>query len=84
MNCLKHILKIEKKAKINESGVQFKKFEDVHRNTHKECAMRSVVSSFLQPHGLQPVRLLCPWDFPGKNTGEGHHFLPHQNSRVLA
>ena len=22
----------------------------------------------LQPYGLQPVRLLCPWDSPGKNT----------------
>ena len=29
----------------------------------------------LQPHGLQPARLLCPWDFPGKNTGVGCHFL---------
>ena len=27
------------------------------------------------PHGLQPTRLLCPWDFPGKNTGVGCHFL---------
>ena len=26
-------------------------------------------------HGLQPSRLLCPWDFPGKNTGVGCHFL---------
>ena len=25
---------------------------------------------------LLPVRLLCPWDFPGKNTGVGYHFLP--------
>ena len=25
--------------------------------------------------GLQPSRLLCPWDFPGKNTGVGCHFL---------
>ena len=25
----------------------------------------------LQPHGLQPARLLCPWDSPGKNTGVG-------------
>ena len=25
--------------------------------------------------GLQPARLLCPWDFPDKNTGEGCHFL---------
>ena len=24
---------------------------------------------------LLPVRLLCPWDFPGKNTGRGCHFL---------
>ena len=23
----------------------------------------------LRPHGLQPTRLLCPWDFPGKDTG---------------
>ena len=30
---------------------------------------------WLQPHGLQPARLLCPWDFPGKNTGVGCHFL---------
>ena len=29
----------------------------------------------LKPHGLQPTRLLCPWDFPGKNTGVGCHFL---------
>ena len=25
--------------------------------------------------GLQPTRLLWPWDFPGKNTGVGGHFL---------
>ena len=24
-----------------------------------------------KPHGLQPTRLPCPWDFPGKNTGVG-------------
>ena len=30
----------------------------------------------LQPHGLQPDRLLCPWDFQGKGTGVGcHSFL---------
>ena len=29
----------------------------------------------LWPHGLQPTRLFCPWDFPGKNTGVGYHFL---------
>ena len=28
-----------------------------------------------QPHGLQPSRLLHPWDFPGKSTGVGCHYL---------
>ena len=27
------------------------------------------------PHELQPTRLLCSWDFPGKNTGVGCLFL---------
>ena len=33
------------------------------------------MSDSLWPHGLQPARLLCLWDFPGKNTGAGCHFL---------
>ena len=28
----------------------------------------------MRPCGLQPARLLCPWDSPGKNTGVGCHF----------
>ena len=36
----------------------------------------SVVSDSLQPMDcMQPSRLLCPWNFPGKNTGVGFHFL---------
>ena len=35
----------------------------------------SVMSDSLRPHRLQPNRLLCPWDLPGKNTGVGCHFL---------
>ena len=31
---------------------------------------RSVVSDSVQPHGLQPTRLLRPWDFPGKRVLE--------------
>ena len=34
------------------------------------CVSRSVVSDFLQPHGL-----LCPWESQGKNTAVGYHFL---------
>ena len=33
----------------------------------------SVVSNPQWPHGLQPSRLLRPWDSPGKSTGVGCH-----------
>ena len=36
---------------------------------------RSVVSNSSWPHGLQPTRLLHPWDYPGKSTGVGCHRL---------
>ena len=39
---------------------------------------RSVMSDSERPHGLQPTRLLRPWDFPGKSTGVGCHCLLHQ------
>ena len=35
----------------------------------------SIVSYSFRPCGLQPARLLCPWDSPGKNTGVGCCFL---------
>ena len=39
------------------------------------CSVASVTSDSLQPYGLWPARLLCPWDSPGKNTGVGCCFL---------
>ena len=33
------------------------------------------MSDSAQSHGLQPTRLLHPWDFPGKNPGVGCSFL---------
>ena len=38
---------------------------------------RSVMSDSSRPHGLQPTRLLHPWDFPGKSTGVGCHCFLH-------
>ena len=42
---------------------------------------RSVVSNPQRPHGLQPSRLLHPWDFPGKSTGVSAlaSFLPKKS-----
>ena len=39
------------------------------------CVSCSVMSHSLQLHGLKLTRLLCPWNFPGKNIGEGCHSL---------
>ena len=36
---------------------------------------RSGVPDSGRPRGLQPTKLLCPWDAPGKNTGVGCHAL---------
>ena len=51
---------------------------------------RSVVSDPPRPHGLQPTRLLRPWDFPGKSTGVGCHCLlraftlaPHKSEKNI-
>ena len=45
---------------------------------------RSVLSDSSRPHGLQPTRLLHPWDFPGKSTGVGCHcLLKPQQVRIL-
>ena len=39
------------------------------------CPVSAVVSDSLRLFGLQPARLLCLWDSPGKNTGAGSHSL---------
>ena len=49
------------------------------------CVLITQSCSTLLPHG--PVRLLCPWNFPGKNTGVGWHSLlqgifPTQGSNI--
>ena len=41
----------------------------------KASVSHSVVSYSVQPHGLQPTKLLCPRNFPGKNTQVGCHSL---------
>ena len=38
------------------------------------AAAKSLQSHSVWPHRRQPIRLPCPWDSPGKNTGVGCHF----------
>ena len=49
---------------------------DKHGSTSSNCSesvSHSVVSNSLQPCRMQPTRVLCPWDSPGKNNGVGFH-----------
>ena len=54
------------------TGLQFP--SPMHES-EKWKGSRSVMSNASRPHGLQPTRLLRPWDFPGKSTGVGCHRL---------
>ena len=39
------------------------------------CSVAQLCLTLLQPHVLWSTRLLCPWNFPGKNTGVVCHFI---------
>ena len=52
------------------------------------CSFVHLCLILWQPHGLQLIRLLCPQNFPSKNTGVGCHFLiqgifPTQGLKLL-
>ena len=40
------------------------------------CLVAKLCPTILWSHELQLVRLLCPWDFPGKDIEVGCHPLP--------
>ena len=70
-------------------GVNLHKFEHQikmqsiinHKDYYSLCfllCMHAQLLSHIQPFMTPQTvanRLLCPWDFPGKNTGVGCHFL---------
>ena len=43
--------------------------------THWIIHKCSILSVSVRPRGLRSARLLCSWDFAGKNTGVGCHAL---------
>ena len=45
--------------------------------------MKAKSLSRVPPHGLQPTRLLRPWDFPGKSTGVGAIAFSENEDRVV-
>ena len=53
------------------------RIRSVHFYSRVSCMGGCVLScvQLLRPQGLQPARLLCPWDSPGNNTAVGCPFL---------
>ena len=46
------------------------------------CLFAQLHLTFCKLFALQPARFLCSWDFPGKNTEVGCHFLLLGSSRL--
>ena len=59
--------------KLKSKAIRMQRKEHLLWTSCSCCLVASVVSNSLRPHGLQPTRLLCPWDSPDKNTGVGCH-----------
>ena len=68
----------QRKQRHSEWSFCFCSFPSCFSLRYSVCqgSIASVMSNSLQPHGLQPTRLFCPWDSPCKNSGVGcHDFL---------
>ena len=50
-----------------------------HYENRPCCLVSKPCLTLCNPVALQPTRLLCPWDSPGKRTGVGCHFLLQEN-----
>ena len=61
-----------KRTEVKNSEVRVKRSEPEPIN---ECARSVAQCPTLQPHGLWPTGLLCPWNSTGKNPGVGSHLL---------
>ena len=62
------------KSETNQQQSQTKR-HPLESHVQPSCSVTMVMSNSLQPRGLEPTRLLCPWSSPGKNIGVGCHFL---------
>ena len=65
----------KRRASSKEPGGDTQNSQEPTEETSGLVCVCSVMSNSLWLHGLQPAKLLYPWDFAGKNTGVGCHFL---------
>jgi len=89
--CVKHLVVTENKEMLKnqsngdasrdtgsaERAPSSQGWADLCKKVSRHCKVIIVKSclSLLRLSGLLPTRLLCPWNFSGKNTALGCHFL---------
>ena len=66
---------IRNSQKKEKTQMSIKRSMDKQIVVHPYVLSHSVMSNALQLQRLQPTRLLCPWESPGKNTGVCCHAL---------
>ena len=66
--------KDRKKSRQRERGIESSNYSVCLKNYMP--AQSPVMSNSLQPFGLQPTRLLCPWDFFRQEYWNGLPFPP--------
>ena len=68
---------LREKSRIQKIYVAYKCYIEKICGYIRVCVHAQLLQSYLtlSPCGLQPSRLLCPWDSPGKNPGVGGHAL---------
>ena len=60
---------------VFKNTIQFYIYVHLFCTKHVCSVSHSVMSNSLQPHWLYSVRLFCPWNSPGENSGVGCHSL---------
>ena len=71
----RHIKGTEKPASRAPTGPVWDNLSTKIKNDSQGLCVHVQLRPTLRPHGLQPARILCPWNFTGKNTGVTYHFL---------
>ena len=65
-----------KRRRCTSTDASIKKLWKAHAMEYCFCYfVAKLYVILLRPQGLQLTRILCPWDFPGKNTGVCCHLL---------
>ena len=70
----KQMLQIPNLARVRKRSWKDNRSKKCLLEANQRCVLNHF-QLFAMPWTVQPARLLCPWDFPGKNPRVGCHFL---------